>query len=156
MSGEILSSRLMGSKLVVETTDGVVTYDSRFLVAAMLLYVARGSGRIAPEESSQIIDLIEEHYHLDGPESFELITWAMSEMAEKPTLMTLLKDLAPILSDSEKEEVALMGLKVIAADGRRDVEELEQFSKAMEAMDVQPEIVHRAFDRYFSQTMPGR
>jgi len=48
-----------------------------------------------------------------------------------------------------------MGLKVIASDGERDVVELEQFSNAMQAMEVAPEIVHRAFDRYFAQTMPG-
>mgnify|MGYP001823085571 CR=1 FL=1 len=48
-----------------------------------------------------------------------------------------------------------MGLKVIAADGRREVAEMEQFSLAMEGLDISPEIVHRAFDRYFAETMPG-
>ena len=48
-----------------------------------------------------------------------------------------------------------MALKVIAADGRREVGEIEQFNKAVEAIGVSPEIVHRAFDRYFAETMPG-
>ncbi len=156
MSSEILSSRLEGAKLIIETTDGVESYDSKFLVAALLVYVARGSGQIEPEESSQIIHLIEAHYHLEGAESLELITRAMAELVEKPTLMTLLRDLTPTLSDAEKEEIALMGLKVVAADGKREVAELEQFSEAMETIDISPEIVHRAFDRYFEQTMPGQ
>lgn len=155
MSSEILSSRLEGAKLVLETADGVETYDSRFLVAAILVYVAQGSGQIEPEESSQIIDLIEGHFHLEGAESLELITRAMTELAEKPTLVTLLKDLTPVLSDAEKEEIAFMGLKVVAADGKREVAELEQFGKAMETVEISPEIVHRAFDRYFAQTLPG-
>jgi len=155
MSSEILGSRLEGSRLIVDTADGPETYDSQFLVAAFLIHVARGSGQIEPEESSQIIDLIETHFHLEGAASLELITRAMSEMADKPTLIELLMDLAPLLSDSEKEEIAFMGLKVVAADGQREVSEMEQFNKAMESMGISPDIVHRAFDRYFDQTMPG-
>ncbi len=155
MSSEILGSRLEGSTLIVETADGPETYDSQFLVAALLIYVARGSGQIEPEESSQIIDLIEAHFNIEGAASLELITRALSEMADKPTLVDLLVDLAPTLSDQEKEDIALMCLKVVAADGRRDVSEMEQFNKAMGAIGVSPEIVHRAFDRYFEQTTPG-
>lgn len=155
MTSEILSSKLEGTKLVIETTEGVETYDSQFLVAAFLIYIARGNGKIEPEESAEIIGLIEDHFHLEGPQSLELITRAMSEMIEKPTLVMLLKDLVPTLSDQEQEDIALMGLKVIASDGERDVTEMEKFSDAMQAMEISPEIVHRAFDRYFDQTMPG-
>ncbi len=155
MSSEILSSRLEGTKLVIETAEGAETYDSQFLVAAFLVYIARGNGQIEPEESAEIIDLIETHFQLEGPESLALITRAMSEMIEKPTLPMLLKDLVPTLSDREKEDIALMGLKVIASDGERDVAEMERFRNAMEAMEIDPIIVHRAFDRYFEQTMPG-
>jgi len=155
MSSEILSSRLVGTKLVIETPEGTESYDSQFMVAAFLIYIARGNGRIEPEESAEIISLIEEHFHLEGAESLELITRAMSELIEKPTLVMLLKELVPTLSDKEKEDVALMGLKVIASDGERDVVEMEKFSNAMQAMEIPPDIVHRAFDRYFEQTMPG-
>ena len=152
---EILDSRLEGTTLVIETADGEVRYDSKFLVAALLIFIARGSGRIEPEESARMIDLIENHFSLEGPESLELITYAMEEMAEKPTLGTLLADVGPTLSNGDKEDIALMGLKVVAADGRRQFEEMEQFNRAMEALGISPDIVHRAFDRYFSETMPG-
>lgn len=156
MTDEILSSRLEGTKLIIETPDGVQTYDSQFAVAALLVFVARGSGRIEPEESAKMIELIEEHFHLQGAESLELITTAMSEMADKPTLVDLLTDLGPTLSDGDKEDIALMGLKVVAADGRRNVAEMEQFNRAMEAIGISPEIVHRAFDRYFAETSPAQ
>ena len=155
MNEEILSSRLEGTELIIETNDGTKTYDSKFLVAALLVFVARGSGRIEPEESAKMIDLIEDHFHLQGAESLELITTAMSEMADKPTLVTLLTDLGPTLSESDQEDIALMGLKVVAADGQRDVAEMEQFNQAVSAIGIPPEIVHRAFDRYFAETMPG-
>ena len=57
--------------------------------------------------------------------------------------------------DGDKEDIALMGLKVVAADGHRHYSEMEQFNFAMGALGIAPEIVHRAFDRYFAETMPG-
>ncbi|MCG8371097.1 MAG: TerB family tellurite resistance protein [Proteobacteria bacterium] len=155
MTDEIVSSRLEGTKLIIETTGTTRSYDSRFLVAALLVFVARSSGEIEPEESAKMIELIRDHFHLQTAESLELITTAMAELAEKPTLEVLLSDLAPTLSDGDREDIALMGLKVIAADGRREVAEMEQFNQAMQRLDISPEIVHRAFDRYFAETMPG-
>ena len=79
----------------------------------------------------------------------------MTEMIDKPELAELLTGLAPTLTDSDKEDIALMALKVIAADGHRHFAEMEQFNRAMEAIDISPEIVHKAFDQYFAETMPG-
>jgi uncharacterized tellurite resistance protein B-like protein len=64
-------------------------------------------------------------------------------------------DLAPTLSNNDKLDVAVMGLKVVAADGQRHFSEMEQYNRAMGAMGISPEIVHQAFDRYFEQTSPG-
>lgn len=156
MTNEILSSRLEGTKLVIETAEGTRSYDSQFLVAALLVYIARAGGNIEPEESAKMIALIEEYFHLQGAESLELITTAMTELTDKPALVPLLTDLGKTLSDGDKEDIALMALKVIAADGRQDVAEMEQFSRAVEAIELSPDIVHRAFDRYFAETMPGK
>jgi uncharacterized tellurite resistance protein B-like protein len=155
MSDTIITSRLEGTTLVVETGDVRETYDSQFLVAALLIFVARGSGTIEPEETAKMLDLIQGHFQLQGAESLELLTRAMGELAEKPELGALLAKLGRSLSDDDKEDIAVMALKVIAADGRRQVSEMEKFNQVVEAIGVSPEIVHRAFDRYFAETMPG-
>ena len=155
MSDTIITSRLEGTTLVVETGDVRETYDSQFLVAALLIFVARGSGTIEPEETAKMLDLIQGHFQLQGAESLELLTRAMGELAEKPELGALLAELGRSLSDDDKEDIAVMALKVIAADGRRQVSEMEKFNQVVEAIGVSPEIVHRAFDRYFAETMPG-
>lgn len=155
MSDTIKTKRLEGTQLIVETDESTEAYDSKFLVAALLIFIARGSGTIEPEESAKMIDLIEAHFHMEGAESLELLTRAMSEMAENPELGQALVDLAPTLSEQDKEDIALMALKVIAADGRREVAEMEKFSQAVEAIGISPETVHRAFDRYFAETMPN-
>ena len=156
MSDTIITSTLDGNVLVIETSDGPVTYDSKFLVAALLIYIARGSGQIELEETAKMLELIEDYFKLQGAESLELLTRAMSDMAENPDLGASLAELAQTLSDDQKEDIAVMALKVIAADGRREVAEMEQFNAAVEAADISPEIVHRAFDRYFAETMPGK
>lgn len=155
MSDTIITSTLDGNMLVVETSDGTTTYDSKFLVAALLIFIAQGSGQIEPEETAKMLELIEIQFKMQGSESLELLTRAMSEMAERPDLGASLAELGKTLSDQEKEDIALMALKVIAADGRREFAEMEQFNTAVQAAGISPEIVHRAFDRYFAETMPG-
>ena len=156
MSDTIKSKRLEGTTLVVETSHGTQTYDSKFLVAALLIFVAQGSGAIEPEESAKMIDLIEAHFKMQGAESLELLTRAMEDIAENPELRQALADLEPTLSEHDKEDIAVMALKVIAADGRRQVGEMEKFNQAVEEIGISPETVHRAFDRYFAETMPGK
>ena len=153
MSDTFITSRLEGTRLIVETDGDTETYDAQFLVAALLIFIARGSGTIEPEETAKMLDLIQEHFQLEGAESLELLTRAMSELAEKPELGELLAELGRSLSEEDKEDIAVMALKVIAADGRREVAEMEKFNQAVEAVGVSPETVHRAFDRYFAETM---
>ena len=47
-----------------------------------------------------------------------------------------------------------MALKVIAADGHREASEMEHFNMALNAIGTSPATIHRAFDRYFEETMP--
>lgn len=155
MSDTIKTTRLSGNELIVETRHGTEVYDSKYLVAALLVFVAKGSGAIEPEEAAKMIDLIEQYFELEGAESLELLTRAMTDLAEKPELAEHLVELGQTLSDKQKEDIAVMALKVIAADGERKVSEMEQFNIAVDAVGVSPEVVHRAFDRYFDETMPG-
>ena len=103
-----------------------------------------------------MIDLIEAHFKMQGAESLELLTRVMEEIAENPELRQALADLGPTLTDADKDDIAVMALKVIAADGRRQVSEMEKFNQAVEEIGISPEIVHRAFDRYFAETAPGK
>ena len=153
MSEDKLNSRVEDGKLIVETADGVEEYDTQFLIAAILMYIARGSGQIEPEESAKIIEMMAEKFEISNSYALELVTRAMTVRAQKPELRPLLIDLARTLPDSEKEDIALMALKVVAADGHRDFEEMEQFSSAVQLVGISAEIVHLAFDRYFAETM---
>jgi len=143
-----------GVSLVIETAGDAETetYDSRFLVAALLVYVAKGDGAISENETEKMLELVGDHFRLRSSESLELLSRAMSDFAENPDLISLLKQLSTDLGDEQKEDVALMLLKVIAADGNTDGDEMEAVTAAGEIINISPEAMHRAFDRYFEET----
>lgn len=143
--------RFEGATLVIETSSGPETYDSQFLVAALLVFVAKGDGNISEKETEKMLQLVEEHFHLHSGESLALLTRAMADLAENPDLHSLLRELSHILTPTEKEDIAIMLLKVVAADGQKDVEEMEMLNIAAEIIEISAETRHRAFDRYFTE-----
>ena len=143
--------RFEGSTLVIETTSGPETYDSQFLVAALLVFVAKGDGNISEDEVKKMLQLVSEHFHLESGESLALLNRAMGDLADNPDLVGLFKELSNVLSPTEKEDIAIMLLKVIAADGIRDVDEMEMMNVAAEIIDISAETRHSAFDRYFAE-----
>jgi len=144
--------RLVGDELIVETQSTTEVYDAKYLVAALLVFVAKGDGNISGPETAEMLRLVNDHFGLHSAESLELITNAMEDITGNPDFENLLKELSKLLNLSEKEDVALMMLKVAAADGRKDAEEMEKIRVAAEIIGMPAETLHRAYDRYFKET----
>ena len=151
MIEDLVEPRFEGNQLIIETSNETEMYDSQFLVAALLVFVAKGDGNISDVETAKMLQLVGDHFHLKSSESLELLTDAMEKLAENPDLSSILKELSTTLTSADKEDVAVMLLKVVSADGRQDAEEMEMLSIAAELMDILPESMHRAFDRYFEE-----
>lgn len=152
MIDEPEAPRVEGNTLVIETQNSTEVYDARYLVAALLVYVAKGDGNISGPQTAQMIELVNEHFGQASSESLEVLTNAMEDIAENPDFENLLRELSRLLTEAEKEEVALMMLKVIAANGRKAAEEITSLRVAAEIVDIAPDTLHRAYDRYFEQT----
>jgi uncharacterized tellurite resistance protein B-like protein len=144
--------RIEGDELIIETQSSTEVYDAKYLVAALLVFVAKGDGNISGEETEQMIELINEHFAVPSSASLEALTNAMEDIAENPDFENLLKDLSKLLNVAEKEEVALMMLKVVAANGRKDAEEMDKLRRAADIIEIPPDTLHRAYDRYFEET----
>jgi uncharacterized tellurite resistance protein B-like protein len=152
MIEEPKAPRIEGDEVIIETQNATETYDAKYLVAALLVFVAKGDGNISREETAQMLQLVSDHFGLHSSESLELITNAMEDIAENPDFENLLRDLSPLLNLAQKEEVALMMLKVVAANGRKDAEEMAQIRTAADIIEIPAENMHRAYDRYFEET----
>ena len=153
MNEEPKDPRIEGDTLVIETQSTTEVYDAKYLVAAVLVFVAKGDGHISGPETAQMIDLVNGYFGLQSSESLELLTNVMEDIAENPDFESLLRELSKLLNLAEKEEVALMMLKVVAANGRKDAEEMEKLRIVADIIEIPPEVLHRAYDRYFEQTM---
>lgn len=151
MTEDLIEPRFEGAQLIIETSNETEVYDSQFLVAALLVTVAKGDGNISESETDKMLQLVGEHFQLKSSESLELLTRAMTNLAENPDLTSLLKELSAVLTSADKEDVAVMLLKVVAADGRQHAEEMDTLSQAAEIIDISADSMHRAFDRYFDE-----
>lgn len=144
--------RIEDDEMIIETQNATEVYDAKYLVAVLLVFVAKGDGNISESETEQMLVLLGDHFDLPSARTLELLTRAMTDIAENPDLENLLKDLSVILSLVEKEDIALMMLKVVAADGRKDAEEMEKLSIATQIIDIPDDVMHCAYDRYFEET----
>ena len=144
--------RFEDDALIIETRNSTEVYDAKYLVAALLVFVAKGDGTISGTETAAMIELVNDHFQLQSAASLELLTNAMEDSAENPDFVNLLRELSKLLDNDDKEDIALMMLKVAAADGRKDAEEMENLRTAADIIDIPPDILHRAYDRYFEET----
>ena len=126
--------------------------ETRKLAAALLVYVAKGDGSIADEESAAMMQLLSDYFAMSSAESLSVLRDAMGELAASDDAASVLNKLSEGVSTQEKEEIALMMLKTVAADGRRDPGEMEKIRQAAEIIEIPPDSLHRAYDRYFEET----
>lgn len=152
---EPIEPRFEGNQLIIETCNEVETYDSQFLVAVLLVYVAKADGEINQVESNRMLELISEHFSLRSAESLDLLHRAMTDIASNPDLDSLLSQLGTMLSESDREDVALLMVKVLAADGKADADEMERMRDAGSLVGISAAAMHRAYNRYFAETQTG-
>jgi uncharacterized tellurite resistance protein B-like protein len=152
MTEEPKEPRFEDDQMIVETQSTTEVYDARYLVAALLVFVAKGDGTISDQESAEMVELINDYFSISSAESLSLLTTVLGDASSNPDFENLLADISKILSVAEKEEIALMMLKVVAADGRKDAEEMEKLRLAADIISIPPDTLHRAYDRYFEET----
>lgn len=148
MTEDLLETRFEGRKLVLETAQRSEAFDSRFLVAVLLVYIAKGDGKIVREETDQMLALISDHFHMRSAESLELLTRAMTAISEDPELGSALRASSVDLEEEDKRALALMMLKVLAADGKVTVEEMESLRTVAEIVGISARMLHEAYDRH--------
>ena len=151
MTEERTVTRFEGTQLIVETGSEREVYDAQFLVAALLVSIANSDGEISAIETEKMLQLVGEHFELRSSESLELLTGAMEKLAENPDLTGILQELASVLTSVDKEDVALMMYKVVAADGREGVEEMDTLAAAAELIGIPPESLQAARARFFAE-----
>jgi uncharacterized tellurite resistance protein B-like protein len=147
-----LSARFDGMQLVVETHDDAKVYEIEYLVAVLLVTIARSDGEISPAETDEMLRLVGNYFHMRSAPSLDLLARAITELSENSDLTDLLQGWSIALKPAAKEDIAVMMLKIVAADGNRDAREMDMFHKAADIIDISNESLHKAFNRFFDDT----
>jgi len=142
---------LEGDKLVVSVAPRGSFFDPRFLVAALLDHVARGDGSVCDAEAKAMISLVANHFGLDTSVARHKFNHALALYSSSLDLAAVGALLSEILTAVEREEVLVMLLHVIAADGRQGGDELEALDQVAAAQSATSEEKHAAFSRYFDK-----
>lgn len=150
-SHEEVSSHFDGMRFIVESGSDAQVYELEYLVAVMLVAVARSDGHIDNSETDQMLQLVSDYFQMRNSSSLDLLTRAVKKLADAPDLTDVLRGWSNVLTPLDKEDIAVMMLKVVAADGRRDAEEMATLNRAARIIDISPEILHLAFQRFFSE-----
>jgi len=147
MTEDQTNTRFEGTKLVVETGTETEEFEVEFLVAVLLFSIASSDGEISPIEIEKMLQLVADHFELRSSESIEILNSAVESLAANPDLTVILKDLASNLTSSQKEDVAVMMFKVIAADSREDAKETDALAAAAEKIGISPDLLEAARQR---------
>lgn len=132
--------------------DGVMTErDFRFLITLLLVDLAKSNGRITQTETEKMMEITQSQFQMSSAEALELLTSAVATLTDHPNLEDVLRALKDVLNAAAKEEILLLMLELIAADGQRETREMEIFKHAADVLEIAPESVHKAFERFFSK-----
>ena len=148
---EEFSSRIDGIQFIVESEKEAKVYELEYLVALILVAIARCDGHIDETETVKMLELVGEYFHLRSATSLELLSCAVKQLAEDPDLTQLLRDWGDVLTSDDKEDIALMMLKIVAADGTRDATEMAILNRAANIIEISRESLHGAFQRFYEE-----
>jgi uncharacterized tellurite resistance protein B-like protein len=125
-------------------------YDSRFLLSALLVFVAKGDGNISSLESQKLIELLCSKFGIRSAEALEDLSYAVMALADDAGIPRKLRKISQSLSIDEKIDVFTMMLEVAAVDGKQEAGEIRAINVAAQIMDMPQAAIHTAFEAYFS------
>jgi uncharacterized tellurite resistance protein B-like protein len=135
-------ARFEGSTLIVGGQEKGETYDARYLISTLLVYVAKSDGRISAPETNRMIDLLSTQLKIPGREALERLTNAVMELADDNDIASRLQGIAKGLSAEQKFEVLWMMMDVMAADDDQERAELDAVTLAGQILGLSLDTIH--------------
>ncbi len=125
--------------------------DTQLMAASLLALAANSDGSFGTEEGVRIVELLGENFDLSEAEALSLLVRAGDELRNRPGLDALIDSLNARLQLPHKEDLLLMILEVVAADGCKEPSELAFFAEVVETLGIPDAVVDRAFTKYWSR-----
>jgi uncharacterized tellurite resistance protein B-like protein len=124
--------------------------ESHFLLAALLLLVAKGDGAISSLESQKVIELLSSHFGIRNSEALASLSSALTALANDKGIAESLRTTSRDLPFAEKQAMFTLLLQLAAVDGEQDSAEIQSINVAAEILEMSKGDVRAAYAAYFS------
>lgn len=126
------------------------SFEAESAIASVLALAAMSDGSVSTDEIERLVVILRKGFNLEGGSALKLMTDAIRDLPQRGSMSALLDELNRYLSVQNKEEVAVMILEVIAADGRKEASEMEVLAHAVYGLGLSTKSMNRAYERYFA------
>ena len=106
-----------GAQIVAGTGNDTAIHDAKFLISVLLVYVAKGDGKIDSTESDRMVEIVSNRFDSSGAEAMEILSDAVKTFIDGGDLVGRLGEISLGLTDTECHEIFEMLLTVVKADG---------------------------------------
>jgi uncharacterized tellurite resistance protein B-like protein len=141
--------RFEGGQLIRGAQDNAESYDARFLISTLLVYVAKGDGAISDQESNAMLELLSSKMKIRSAQALEYLSRAIMALSNDVDIVRTLRRISEGLSAAERDEVFTMLLDVMTVDHDRDPGEVNAITMAGEILGFSQDAIHsrlRAID----------
>lgn len=135
--------------IAIGRQDLALDRDAQLAIAAALSLASGSDGMETTSETVRTLKLLKDRFGLKGTEALELLSRGRERHAGQAA-GEILGKLDRRLGLPAKEDLLLMLLTVIAADGAKGAGEFEVLEDAATALRVPDAVMERAYEKYFA------
>jgi uncharacterized tellurite resistance protein B-like protein len=142
MSDLVGRPQFEGAQLILGAHEKAESYDARFLISTLLVFVAKGDGEISELESNKMIDLLSSKMVIRSAEALGYLSSAIMSLSNDKDIVRTLQKISRGLSPAEKDDVFSMMLDVMAVDEKPAPGEIAAITVAGQILGFSEDIIH--------------
>ena len=129
--------------------DAPVDINAQIAVASLLTVAANSDGSIDSLEIEKMVAALCKRFSLTPKVALDLVSRAIDDHTGRDESPRLFDELNQRLTRKQKEELVLMLLEVIAADGEKEARELAVLDRTVSALNISDNQLSTIYTRYF-------
>ena len=149
MSNKIKDLIYATTGIDLSSGDAPVDLNAQIAVASLMVVAANSDGSIDSKETVKMVEALCSRFSMTSTVALDLITRAIDDQLVQNDPSKLFDELNQRLQLKQKEELVLMLLEVISADGEKDASELSVLDRTVSALQISEKQLSRIYERYF-------
>jgi uncharacterized tellurite resistance protein B-like protein len=123
--------------------------NAQMAIASLLAVAANSDGSIDSAESEKMVGVLRKRFDLTSNVALDLVTRSIDELSAGDASRRLFNELNERLTLKQKDDLLLMVLEVIAADGEKEAREMALLDQTVTALKISDRQLSKIYSRYF-------